>query len=124
MAAERKGFMNPSEQAPVPYITTKLAGAEGPIVATTDYMSMVPDQIRQYIPNRFATLGADDFGFADTRAAARRHFAIDSHSMVVRALQMLEQEDKVEKGTAVKAFEKYRIDDPRAGTTGNAGGDA
>ena len=124
VAAERKGFMNPSEQAPVPYITTKLAGAEGPIVATTDYMSMVPDQIRQYIPNRFATLGADDFGFADTRAAARRHFAIDSHSMVVRALQMLEQEDKVEKGTAVKAFEKYRIDDPRAGTTGNAGGDA
>ena len=124
VAAEREGFMNPSDEAPVPYITTKLAGAEGPIVATTDYMTMVPDQIRQYIPNRFATLGADDFGFADTRAAARRHFAIDSHSMVVRALQMLEQEEKVEKGTAAKAFEKYRIDDVSAGTTGNAGGDA
>ena len=55
-----------------PYLTGKLADAQGPIVATTDYASEVPDQIRQFLPHPFATLGADGHGFSDTRAAARR----------------------------------------------------
>ena len=94
------------------------------MVATTDFSTLLPDQIRQYIPNKFATLGADDFGFSDTRAAARRYFGIDTHSVVVRALQLLEEDGEVDKGTAASAFSKYRLDDVNAGTTGTAGGDA
>jgi pyruvate dehydrogenase E1 component len=124
VSAEREALENADGNARVPYITQKLADAEGPVVATTDYATLVPDQIRPFVPNDFATLGADEFGFADTRAAARRYFLIDTHSMVVKTLQMLEKAGKVEAGTAAKAFGKYRLDDVNAGTTGNAGGDA
>jgi pyruvate dehydrogenase E1 component len=123
VAAEREALENAEGTARVPYITQKLQGTEGPVVATTDYATLVPDQIRPFVPNDFATLGADEFGFADTRAAARRYFLIDTHSMVVKALQMLEKAGKVESGTAAKAYRQYRIDDVNAGTTGNAGGD-
>ena len=63
--------------------------SSGPVIASTDYVSDVPDQIRQFLPNPFATLGADGHGFSDTRPAARRFFHIDTASIVVRALQML-----------------------------------
>jgi len=108
----------------VPYVTRKLADAQGPIVASTDYVSAVPDGIRQYLPNRFATLGADSYGFSDTRAAARRFFHIDVHSMVVRALQELAAAGEVPASAPKEAAERYRLLDVNAGTTGNAGGDA
>ncbi|KQQ80510.1 hypothetical protein ASF64_15285 [Arthrobacter sp. Leaf137] len=52
-------------------------------------MKAVPDQIRQFVPNEFATLGADGFGFSDTRAAARRFFKNDTHSIVVHEFATL-----------------------------------
>ncbi|MDR8020358.1 pyruvate dehydrogenase (acetyl-transferring), homodimeric type [Nesterenkonia aerolata] len=107
-----------------PFVTRQLEGAEGPVVATTDFMTQVPDQIRQFVPNAFATLGADDFGFSDTRAAARRHFRIDAHSVVVRTLQMLADEGAVDVEAPQKAFEKYDLANPNAGTSGEVGGDA
>ncbi|MDN5762596.1 MAG: pyruvate dehydrogenase (acetyl-transferring), homodimeric type [Microlunatus sp.] len=122
--AEKHNFLYPDEQAQVPYVTRKLADAEGPIIASTDYMSAVPDQIRQFLPNAFATLGADDHGFSDTRAAARRFFHIDVHSMVVRALQELAAAGDVPSSAPKEAAEKYQLLDVNAGTTGNVGGDA
>lgn len=124
VAAERERLTNPDAEPRIPYITKVMADTEGPIVATTDFTSMLPDQIRQYVPNEFATLGADDFGFSDTRAAARRFFKIDIHSVVVRALQMLEKSGKVSEGTASTAFAQYGLDDVNRGTTGIAGGDS
>ena len=124
LAAERHNFLHPDEQAQVPYVTRKLADAAGPVVASTDYMSAVPDQIRQFVPNRFATLGADDHGFSDTRAAARRYFHIDVQSIVVRALQELAAAGEVPSSAPKEAAEKYQLLDVNAGTTGNAGGDS
>lgn len=124
VAAERERLTNPDAEPRTPYITEVMSKTEGPVVATTDFMTLLPDQIRQYVPNEFATLGADDFGFSDTRAAARRFFKIDTHSVVVRALQMLEKSGEVEEGTASTAFAKYGLDDVNRGTTGTAGGDA
>jgi len=124
LAAEAHNFLHPEEEAKEPYVRTKLAGATGPIVAVTDYASQVPDMIRQFVPNDFATLGADDFGFADTRAAARRFFHIDSASVVVRALQKLAASGEVDADAPVKAAQKYDLLNVNAGTTGNAGGDA
>src|SRR5699024_1891406 len=63
VAAERERLTNPDAEPRIPYITKVMADTEGPIVATTVFTSMLPDQIRQYVPNEFATLGADDFGF-------------------------------------------------------------
>jgi pyruvate dehydrogenase E1 component len=108
----------------VPYLTAKLAGADGPFVATTDYMHAVPDQIRQFIPGDFATLGADDFGFSDTRAAARRFFTIDGPSMVVRTLELLADRGTIDGALPAQAIAKYRLSDVNAGTTGSAGGES
>ncbi|WP_414730901.1 transketolase-like TK C-terminal-containing protein, partial [Arthrobacter sp. Soil761] len=85
LAAEEEAFLNPGQPARTPFVTQQLEGATGPIVAVSDYMKAVPDQIRQFVPNEFATLGADGFGFSDTRAAARRYFKNDTHSIVVRS---------------------------------------
>jgi pyruvate dehydrogenase E1 component len=124
LAAEEEQFLNPGANARTPFVTAQLAGATGPIVAVTDYMKAVPDQIRQFIPNEFATLGADGFGFSDTRAAARRFFKIDSHSVVVRALEMLARRGEVDWQAPGQAIEKYKLHDVNAGTTGSAGGDS
>jgi pyruvate dehydrogenase E1 component len=124
LAALKHNFLHPDEQARIPYVTTKLGDAQGPIIATTDYVSEVPDQIRQFLPNAFATLGADDHGFSDTRAAARRYFHIDVHSVVVRALQELAASGEVDVSAPKEAAERYQLLDVNAGTTGNAGGES
>ncbi len=124
LAADREAFINPDAPARVPYITAKLQGAEGPFVATTDYDHLVPDQVREWVPGDYLTLGADGYGFSDTRAAARRHFLIDSHSLVVRTLQALARRGEVDPSIPARAVERYRLLDVTAGTTGNAGGDA
>src|SRR5690606_16673792 len=77
--ADDKVLTDPSSTRPVPFVTSKLESTTGPVIATTDYMRAVPEQIRPYVPGEFHTLGADGFGFSDTRAAARRFFKIDSH---------------------------------------------
>jgi len=124
LAADEHNFLHPDEEPRTAYITDKLRGAEGPVVAVSDFMNAVQDQIRPWVPNRYATLGADGFGFSDTRAAARRFFKIDGPSIVVRTLQSLAEEGKVDRALAAQAIEKYRLHDVNAGTTGNAGGES
>lgn len=106
-------MLDPEREPETPFITQQMAGAEGPIIATTDFMAAIPDQIRQFVPNEFATLGADSYGISDTRAAARRLFRIDAHSMVVRALQMLGKDKEAD-----QAIEKYDLTNVNAGTSG------
>ena len=108
----------------MPFITKQLAGAEGPFIATSDYDHLVPDQIRQWIPGDYAVLGADGFGLSDTRPAVRRHFLIDSHSLVAKALQTLARRGEVDRSAPIEAVARYRLLDVNAGTTGSAGGDA
>jgi pyruvate dehydrogenase E1 component len=124
LACDEKKFLHPSEVSPLPYITNKLAGAPGPFLGVTDYMHQVPDQVRKWIPGEYATLGADGFGFSDTRAAARRAFKIDGPSIVVRVLEQLASRGDVAAHIPQLAIDKYRLLDVTAGTSGNAGGDA
>jgi len=124
VAAERHNFLHPDQPQQVPYVTQKLQGAPGPFVAVSDFTHAVQDQIREFVPGTYLTLGADGFGFSDTRAAARRHFAIDGPSVVVRVLQQLAKEGLVPAGSHQQAIEKYRLHDVNAGTSGATGGDA
>ena len=78
----------------------------------------------QWVPGDFASLGADGFGFSDTRPAARRFFHIDGPSVAVRALQMLAKRGEVDGSVAREAAERYRLLDVTAGTSGNAGGES
>jgi pyruvate dehydrogenase E1 component len=124
LAADEHNMLNPGEEKKTPYVTSKLQGAEGPFIAVTDFMHAVPDQIRQFVPGDFATLGADGFGFSDTRAAARRYFKIDGPSVVVRTLQSLAARGAVDPSLPAQAIERYKLHDVTAGTSGNAGGES
>jgi pyruvate dehydrogenase E1 component len=124
LICDEKKFLYPNEVSPLPYITNKLAGAPGPFIGVSDFMHQVPDQVRKWIPGEYATLGADGFGFSDTRAAARRAFKIDGPSIVVRVLEQLASRGDVAPHIPQLAIDKYRLLDVTAGTSGNAGGDA
>jgi pyruvate dehydrogenase E1 component len=87
-------------------------------------MNAVPDQIRPWVQQPFATLGADGFGFSDTRAAARRFFKIDGPSIAVKVLQQLAQAGSIDQSLVIEAIERYRLSDVTAGTSGTTGGDA
>ncbi|MBN9150162.1 MAG: pyruvate dehydrogenase (acetyl-transferring), homodimeric type [Micrococcales bacterium] len=124
LAADEWNFLHPNEGGLMPYVTQKLTGAEGPFIAVSDYMHAVPDQIRKYVPGDFATLGADDYGFSDTRAAARRFFKIDGPSVVVRTLEALARQGRLDPSLAQQAIDRYQLHDVTAGTTGSAGGES
>ncbi|MEL0273191.1 MAG: pyruvate dehydrogenase (acetyl-transferring), homodimeric type [Pontimonas sp.] len=122
--AERHNFLHPDQPAKIPYVTQKLSDAQGPIVAVSDFMHSVQDQIREFVPGTYLTLGADGFGFSDTRPAARRHFAIDGPSITARVLQQLAKEGSVAPDALQQAVTKYQLLDVTAGTSGSAGGEA
>lgn len=122
--AERHNFLHPDQPPQVPYVTHKLQGAHGPIVAVSDFMHSVQDQIREFVPGTYLTLGADGFGFSDTRPAARRYFAIDGPSVTARVLQQLAKEGAVASDALHQAIVKYQLHDVTAGTSGSAGGEA
>jgi len=124
VAAERHNFLHPEEAPQVPYVTQRLSDGEGPVVAVSDFTHAVQDQIREFVPRPYLTLGADGFGFSDTRAAARRYFAIDGPSVAARVLQQLGVEGLVPADSLANAIEKYRLLDVNAGTSGNAGGES
>jgi pyruvate dehydrogenase E1 component len=124
LAADEHNFLHPDEAPRTAYLTEKLRDAEGPVIAVSDFMHAVQDQIRKWVPGDYATLGADGFGFSDTRPAARRFFKIDGPSMVVRTLLSLAEQGKVDRAVVAQAIEKYRLHDVNAGTSGSAGGES
>ncbi|KAA9154743.1 pyruvate dehydrogenase (acetyl-transferring), homodimeric type [Microbacterium lushaniae] len=124
LAADSHNFLHPEDAPRTAYVTEKLAGAPGPVVAVSDFEHAVQEQIRPWVQHNYHTLGADGFGFSDTRPAARRFFKIDGPSIVVRTLQALAAEGAVDPQLSVQAIEKYRLHDVTAGTSGNAGGES
>jgi pyruvate dehydrogenase E1 component len=114
VAAEEWNLLHPGEAPRTPWVSGRLADATGPVVAVSDFMRAVPLQIARWVPGDYRVLGADGFGFADTRPAARRFFHIDAQSVVVQALQALAAAGEVPAEKVTEAFAKYRIDDPTA----------
>ncbi|MFI9773870.1 pyruvate dehydrogenase (acetyl-transferring), homodimeric type [Streptomyces sp. NPDC051956] len=92
-----------------PYIRTALDGAQGPVLAVSDYMRQVPDQIAQWVEQDYSSLGADGFGLSDTREAARRHFGIDAQSIVLAALAQLARRGEVKASAVKEARERYGL---------------
>jgi pyruvate dehydrogenase E1 component len=125
IAAEEWNLLHPGEATRTPYVTEKLSGGTEPVIAVSDYMRAVPLQIARWVPADYRVLGADGFGFADTRPAARRFFHIDAQSVVVQALQALADAGQMDPARVKEAFERYAIDDPTAvADVQQEGGDA
>ncbi|WP_301799800.1 pyruvate dehydrogenase (acetyl-transferring), homodimeric type [Nocardioides sp. ChNu-153] len=125
IASEEWNLLHPDEAPRTAYVSEKLSDSSGPVVAVSDYMAAVPLQIARWVPEDYRVLGADGFGFADTRPSARRFFHIDAQSVVVASLQALADAGEIDPALVRKAFDKYRIDDPTAvKDVAQEGGDA
>ena len=92
------------------FVSRKLSATHGPIVAVTDFMKLVPDQVTRWVPRRFVTLGTDGFGRSDSRDALRRFFEIDAGSIVAATLGALATDGLVPKQAVQDAFDRYDID--------------
>jgi pyruvate dehydrogenase E1 component len=108
-AVERWNFLHPDKAQRTAYVTDCLAGEE-PVIAATDYMRMYPDQLREYIPQRYKVLGTDGFGRSDTRVKLREFFEVNRYFVVIAALRSLQEEGKLKAAVVVKAMKKYNID--------------
>jgi pyruvate dehydrogenase E1 component len=112
LACESWNMLHPSEEPRVPYVASTLADAAGPIVAVSDWIKAVPDQIARWVPGTFTSLGTDGFGFSDTRPAARRFFHVDAESITVAVLWELARAGAVDPGLPAQAITRYRLDLP------------
>ena len=121
LAVDRHNFLNPSAKKSA-YLTDRLKDAQGPVIAVSDYMRTVQDQIAPWVPQQFASLGTDGFGLSDTRGALRRHFKVDAESIVVATLAQLAQSGDVKESVVQEALNKYRLDDISAADPGNTEG--
>jgi pyruvate dehydrogenase E1 component len=121
LAVDRHNLLNPSNKKSA-YLTDRMKDAEGPVIAVSDYMRTVQDQIAPWIPQQFASLGTDGFGLSDTRGALRRHFKVDAESIVVATLAQLAKSGDVKELVVQEALTKYRLDDISAADPGNTEG--
>jgi len=110
LAVERWNRLHPGEKEKTPYIVNALGKAEGPIVAASDFMKALPDQLSPWLGNRLVTLGTDGFGRSDNREHLRRHFEINAESIVTAALSRLARDGKFDMKKAQKAFADLEVD--------------
>jgi pyruvate dehydrogenase E1 component len=113
LACESHNLLKPGEETRVPYVTSALDGAPGPVVAVSDWIRAVPDQIARWVPApAYTSLGTDGFGFSDPRPAARRFFHVDAESIVLAVLAQLAATGAVDRSLPAKAITKYKLDLP------------
>jgi pyruvate dehydrogenase E1 component len=110
LACERESLLNPERKARQPWVRECLGNRAGPFVATTDYMKTVADQIRQWVPGRYVTLGTDGFGRSDSRHALREHFEVGRNWIAIAALRALADDGAIDMGTVTLAMKKFGID--------------
>jgi len=107
---DRWNMRNPAAPARESYVTRSLADVKGPFVAATDYMRIVADQVRPWIPGRYVVLGTDGYGRSDSRAALREFFEVDRYNVVLAALKALNDDGAVDLATLTEAITKLGID--------------
>ena len=121
LEVDRHNMLNPKDKKSA-YVYDKLKGTHGPVIAVSDFMRAVQDQISPWVPNAFHSLGTDGFGLSDTRGALRRHFKVDAESIVVATLAELAKAGEVKESVVQEAIDMYRIFDVRSADAGNTEG--
>jgi pyruvate dehydrogenase E1 component len=110
MDCERWNRLHPTELPRVSYLAQQLDERSGPVVAVTDYLSLVSDQIARFVPTPFVSLGTDGYGLSDTRAALRRHFEVDASHIVVTVLAQLAATGVIDARVVGDAIRDLEID--------------
>jgi pyruvate dehydrogenase E1 component len=114
LEAERWNLLHPDQEPRKPYVVSLFEGDDAPIVAVSDFMKLVPDQIARWLPGRFYPLGTDGFGRSETREALRRFFEIDAECVTIAALQQLAQQGRYDRGAVRSALDELGIDPEKA----------
>ena len=114
LETERWNRFHPAQPKKQPYVTRMLEHHEGPVMAVSDFMKAVPDQIARWVPAPFLPLGTDGFGRSDSRGALRRFFEVDPEHIVVATLAALAEFGDVKPEAVTEAIERYGIDPERA----------
>ncbi len=107
---ERWNRLHPQKRPRLPYVTEQLSAVPAPVVAVSDYVRAVPDQISRFVPGTYTVLGTDGYGRSDTREALRRHFETDAAHIVVAVLAALGREERLDPAVVSEAMDRYRID--------------
>jgi pyruvate dehydrogenase E1 component len=106
---ERWNRLHPGEKPRRPYLLQAIDGAQGPIVAATDYMKVVADQVAPWLPGRLESLGTDGFGRSDNREYLRRFFEVNAESITAATLSRLGRDGKFDLKRAKKAFAELGV---------------
>jgi pyruvate dehydrogenase E1 component len=110
LACDRWNRLHPAETARKPFVTQTMEGTEGPIIAASDYMKVLADQLAPWLGGRLVSLGTDGFGRSDSRAQLRRFFEVDAESIVCAALAQLARWNKFDPQRARQAYLDFGID--------------
>jgi pyruvate dehydrogenase E1 component len=107
---QRWNMLNPEKPARHSYVEEQLVGTEGPIIAASDYVRALPEQLAPWLNGRLFALGTDGMGRSESRQALRRHFEVDAESIVVAALYRLMQTGGCDALTVANAIRDFGID--------------
>lgn len=112
----RANLLHPNATPRVPYVTQLLQDTQGPVIASSDYMKIFADQIREFIPagRTYRVLGTDGFGRSDFRYKLRNHFEVDRYFVTLSALKALVDEGKLPVEKLSEAIAKYNINTNKA----------
>jgi pyruvate dehydrogenase E1 component len=110
LEVERWNRLHPEAEPRLAYVSRVLADEPWPILAASDYMKIVPDQIARFVPSTLHALGTDGFGRSDDRAPLRRFFEVDAESITIAALSELARAGRVEASRAASAVREFGID--------------
>lgn len=110
LEADRWNRMNPDKPQKESHVVKLLKKAEGPIIASTDYMKSFAEQIAVFLPHKFVALGTDGFGRSDSREKLRHFFEVDRHYVVVATLKALSDEGKIKSSVVTDAIKKFKLD--------------
>ena len=115
LAVERWNRLNPSKKQRTTYVEQCLSGRNGPVVASTDYMKLFADQIRQWVPSKeYKVLGTDGFGRSDSRKKLRHFFEVDRYFIVIAALEALVARGEIKTKVMTDALKRFGIDPEKA----------
>jgi pyruvate dehydrogenase E1 component len=109
LSVERHNLLHPEGPVRVPFVTSQLGGGTGPVVAVTDFMRSVPDQISRWVGRDYASLGTDGFGRSDTRERLREHFEVTAEHIVVCVLARLAALGHCERSVVNDAIKHYEL---------------
>ena len=124
LAADRFNLLNPDQPQKIPFLKTIFKNNSAPIIASSDWMRAVQDQIRQFVDNDFTSLGADGWGLSDTRGALRSYFAIDAQAIAYATIASLVSRKELKTEALTRAKKELKINDPQNANHGSTAGDA